>query len=255
MIYILLVCFIVYIGINLKTNKVMKELSTEEKARRYDEAIERANSLLSGNQLGNAWIYKLLPDLKESEDDRIRKELLEHCKNQAKPYIQTGNKCPQIQSWIDWLEKQGEQKIKTPEESLGIDSDTYNKIVDECIYGDDKSTWGKQGGRKPVDKKGMNLVEEEMTPFQKKVYCIIDTAIEEEQGLKQVCDELFTLASNEIKQKPAWSEEDKMMLQYVIEHFERQKRNCIEGGDRKKAMQEFIDWFKSLKERVQPQNA
>ena len=51
----------------------------------------------------------LFPELKESEDERIRKELLEHCKNQAKPYIQTGNKCPQIQSWIAWLEKQGKQ--------------------------------------------------------------------------------------------------------------------------------------------------
>ena len=40
-------------------------------------------------------------------------------------------------------EKQDEQKptieMKTPEESLGIDSGTYNKIVDECIYGEQKS--------------------------------------------------------------------------------------------------------------------
>ena len=49
------------------------------------------------------------PELLESEDEKIRKELLEHCKNQAKPYIQTGNKCPQIQSWITWLERQGEK--------------------------------------------------------------------------------------------------------------------------------------------------
>ena len=39
-------------------------------------------------------------------------------------------------------EKQGKQKppieMKTPEESLGIDSDTYNEIVDECIYGEQK---------------------------------------------------------------------------------------------------------------------
>ncbi len=44
------------------------------------------------------------------------------------------------------VEKQGKQKtyieMKTPEESLGVDSDTYNKIVDECVYGD----------QKPVDK-------------------------------------------------------------------------------------------------------
>ena len=53
----------------------------------------------------------LIPEIKEeAEDERIRKELIEHCKNQAKPYIDTGNECPQIQSWIAWLEKQGDQK-------------------------------------------------------------------------------------------------------------------------------------------------
>jgi hypothetical protein len=40
------------------------------------------------------------------------------------------------------LEKRGEQKsiieMKSAEESLGIDSDTYNEIVDECIYGENK---------------------------------------------------------------------------------------------------------------------
>lgn len=36
--------------------------------------------------------------------------------------------------------KQCEQKLemKSAEESLGIDSDTYNKIVDECIFGEQK---------------------------------------------------------------------------------------------------------------------
>lgn len=48
----------------------MKELTIEEKAQHYDMAINRANSLLSGNQLGNAWIYKVLPELKENEDEK-----------------------------------------------------------------------------------------------------------------------------------------------------------------------------------------
>lgn len=74
----------------------MKELSIEQKARRYDEILARAEG-------ANLPYYKedimskvkefvdyLIPELKESEDERIRKELLEHCKNQAKPYIQTG---------------------------------------------------------------------------------------------------------------------------------------------------------------------
>lgn len=39
---------------------------------------------------------------------------------------------------IKECEKKPAIEMITPEESLGIDSDTYNKIVDECIYGDDK---------------------------------------------------------------------------------------------------------------------
>ena len=35
-------------------------------------------------------------------------------------------------------------EMKTPEESLGIDSDTYSKIVDECVYGEQKPAWGEE---------------------------------------------------------------------------------------------------------------
>ncbi|MCR5270530.1 MAG: hypothetical protein K6D91_05885 [Prevotella sp.] len=56
------------------------------------------------------------------------------------------------------------------------------------------------------------------------------------------------------EQKPVWSKEDNIMLQCAITHFECQKRNCIGGGNRKKAMQEYIDWLKSIEDRVQPQS-
>lgn len=112
----------------------MKELSIKEKAKRYDEAIEIARKLNNGEGVPaphNWTAYEVMfPELKESEDDKIRKELLEHCKNQAKPYIQTGNKCPQIQSWIDWLEKKGQTFTKKDVDDAylkGI-SDTKNEM-------------------------------------------------------------------------------------------------------------------------------
>jgi hypothetical protein len=58
----------------------------------------------------------------------------------------------QIDNWLKKyidVEKQGKQKLpieklpfemKTPEESLGVDSDTYSKIVNECIYDEQKPT-------------------------------------------------------------------------------------------------------------------
>ena len=131
----------------------------------------------------------LIPELKESEDERISKALIEHfaCSHSSM-YPYKGFTKKQI---LAWLEKQGQTFTKKD-----VD-DAYLKGV--C---DTKQVLEKQGEQKTTDKKGMNLVEEKMTPFQKKVFCIIDTDIEEEQGLKQVCDELLHLASNEIKQKP-----------------------------------------------------
>ena len=95
-------------------------MNIKEKASRYDEVLNRAKITLdccgSTSIATKNAVYDIFPELRESEDEKVRKELLEHCKNQAEPYIKTGNKCPQIQSWIAWLEKQGEPKLS---EDLG----------------------------------------------------------------------------------------------------------------------------------------
>ena len=97
--------------------------------------------------------------------------------------------------------------------------------------------------QKPAENKGMNLVEEKMTPFQKKVFCIIDTTIEEEQGLKQVCDELLRLAHDESMQKPAWSEEDENRVNRLIAYFEDKESFTAEDDI------VYANWLKSLKDR------
>lgn len=79
------------------------------------------------------YIGENCPELKENDDERIRKNII------ATIHLYYGEPLEdEAKEMIAWLEKKGEQKIKTPEESLGIDSDTYNKIVDECIYGEQK---------------------------------------------------------------------------------------------------------------------
>ena len=79
------------------------------------------------------YIGENCPELKESDDERIRENII------ATIHLYYGEPLEdEAKEMIAWLEKKGEQKIKTPEESLGIDSDTYNKIVDECIYCEQK---------------------------------------------------------------------------------------------------------------------
>lgn len=121
----------------------------------------------------------------------------------------------------------------------------YGGITNEQIL-----AWlEKQGEQKPDESRGMNLVEEKMTPFLREVFGIIDLDIENEQGLKQVCDKLLTLASNEIKRKSAaWSEDDEGICRAIINDIANDKSMCtfdISKGicDKK------IKWLESIKDR------
>ncbi|MEE3414821.1 MAG: hypothetical protein VZR53_05570 [Prevotella sp.] len=88
----------------------MKKLSIEEKAKRYDEALEKAEKWHNAPNVdkiptfGNRIIEDIFPELYESEDERIKNEIID--------YISTADDKVLIpyESWIAWLEKQGRQK-------------------------------------------------------------------------------------------------------------------------------------------------
>ena len=113
----------------------------------YKKALERARvwkekSGMPKNKQGI--LDDIFPELKESEDERIRKSLIILLQHFCKGYRVPGLDFPvSYEDMLAWIKKQGEQKpiieMKSAEESLGIDSETYNKIVDECIYGEQKS--------------------------------------------------------------------------------------------------------------------
>ena len=210
----------------------MKELSTEEKARRYDEAIERANSLLSGNQLDNAWIYKLLPDLKESEDERIRKEIISALKN--------ANVKGVYDKHLAWLEKQGEQK--------SIDDLTQQEAMDIAV-----AKCFEQGEQKPVEFddtnakrmfiKALERVEEQNNKGYKLTDCDKNSWWEDFKN--------YTFCT--IEPKSAWSEEDettKNNISHIIRQYDkiskRENKPCWYIGD-------CLLWMQNIKDRVQLQ--
>lgn len=87
----------------------MKEFSIEEKARRYDEALEWMKSVyptLKGADKEDAEHY--FPELTESKDEWIRKRLLDYfnCFTSNTFFNNVST-----EDAIAWLEKQGEQKI------------------------------------------------------------------------------------------------------------------------------------------------
>ena len=75
-------------------------MTQEEKAKAYDKALKVIKEC-NPDENGFITIYpqEIFPELEESEDERIRKEIIE--------YIKTGT---YRKDWLAWLEKQGEQK-------------------------------------------------------------------------------------------------------------------------------------------------
>ena len=142
----------------------MKEEKLEEAKRLYETANADQRYVLES----------LFPELAGSEDERIRKLLVEAV-TQVLQDQYCSNRGVSKEKVLSWLEKQGEQKptieMKSPEESLGTDSETYNKIVDECIYGEQKVNYttlvetGNGGINALVTKEITNGCDDEQKSF------------------------------------------------------------------------------------------
>ena len=91
----------------------MKGLTIEEKAKRYGEALERAKKLQEtcDSTAVVGWCEYIFPELKESEEENVRKVLVGYFKSYKEIGTigaETFNGIP-TDNIIAWLEKQGEQ--------------------------------------------------------------------------------------------------------------------------------------------------
>ena len=77
----------------------MSELTIEQKAQRYDEALNKARDLYMPSD--SALLEEIFPELTESEDERIRKAIKQH-------FLYLDDSFPDKAKWIAWLEKQGQ---------------------------------------------------------------------------------------------------------------------------------------------------
>ena len=99
-------------------------MTQEEKAKAYDKALEKARKMYNstyhpteghgGVCYNNADLETLFPELKESEDEKVIKEIISIVKSYRESCITEGNH--RFDDCIAWLEKQGEQKPAWSEE-------------------------------------------------------------------------------------------------------------------------------------------
>ena len=209
---------------------------------------------------------KYFPELKESENERIRKALIELVRMVDKNPIHQifGYGDIKYSDMIAWLEKQGEQESITC--SDGTIDNSWEGIINAAIY------WGKEAptenGRIPEDKvKGAvdyycSLIRNNdgWSEEDKKMIIKICQKLYDYPRIKSPFDdESFNEAQKEVQfikslkdrvqPMQEWSEEDERILKVLISHIEKH------GGGIDGYECSFLnDFLKSLKDRVQPQN-
>lgn len=229
-------------------------MTQEEKARAYDKAIEKAkefkNNPFAGYD-GTDLISALFPELKESDDEKIRKEILSFCQNRADNYP-NDPKYANIGNWIAWLEKQGEQKSADkvePKFNIGDTiwkkTDHSNRItilsIDEYFYYANSynilieiadKEWELVEQKPAWSEEDEQYLNNAITACLNEYGDISDTAI----WLKFLKDRV------QPQPKREWNKEDEDILNTIINHF-KVNVECTDDDD-------IIKWLKSLR----PQN-
>lgn len=112
-------------------------MTVKEKARAYDKALERARVYHTGGSISDVHITEVIfPELKKSEDDRIREDLIQWIDDFPDSIWRGHNK----KNIIAWLEKQGQTFTKKD-----VD-DAYLKGIYDAKHEIEKQ------GEKPTDK-------------------------------------------------------------------------------------------------------
>ena len=122
-------------------------MTQEEKAKRYDEAIDKAKKELDacGSQDCDAarQIFRLFSELKESEDERVRNKLIKFFKGYSPDEEWWGNITQE--DILAWLEKQGEktsdkivEKVRTEKQRVLLTETDGSANIDwDCRSLDD----------------------------------------------------------------------------------------------------------------------
>ena len=208
----------------------MKELTIEEKAKAYDNALKRArewSETKNGYYTPKELCEEIFHELQESEDEKIKENLIGYIKGISKNEV-----CEETKdSWITWLEKQGEPvKINPTEFDTRLQAliGKFDNLPKEELIGS-LSFWlnvVQNGAYKPDEK------QDEKKPYGQRKECF-GCQFNYAGECKGSC------AMKRSEQKSAeWSKWDE--LQYKVAH-----NLCENSGHTITS-----DWLESLKDRV-----
>ena len=194
--------------------------TTEEKAKAYDNVVGKPKRFMAQGVdplITRADVQDFFPEVKESEDERIRKEIIATIHLYYAIHLYYGKPLEyEAKEMIAWLEKQGEQihanSAKTCKEEKTI------VIIPKFRIGDEIKTANEE-----------SLI---ITKIDEKGYWSEDLFI---------CDFDEECLWDLVEQNHAWSEEDESWFKEI-------ELMCLNFSNDTDYREKFLTWLKSLKE-------
>lgn len=207
---------------------------------KYEQAIENLRKIKVANKDNKELVdfieYKY-PELKESEDEKIKKSLIGHlkeCRNNTRSEVMIG----EYAKWIAWLEK-----VIIPSHNdidLSFIEDIKNVITEAplLIYSDKEKmiAWlEKQGEQKPINQ--CNTQE---------------PTLDEAKKWNEAYEKGYSLGyeNGRNEQKPAeWSEENEIMKVHTLQIIKKYWNSLpdTDYDDENEMSESCYNWLKSLK--------
>lgn len=209
-------------------------------------------------------LESLFPELKESEDEKIRKWLIDWAKavNWSEQFTVTKEQV------LAWLEKQGEKKssdkvLKIRQEVYQSGyNDGYKHGIEDVKQGEQKETLCDKCrkeqpshscqditslGRCALEKQGEKTINQPdfEIPFGAKDSELIEESYYIPKGFHaEIIKDRVTIKKGE--QKPAWSAEDTFKVQIICKYLCEAKKYYADITE----VRDCIEWLKSLKQRI-----
>ena len=260
---------------------IMKEFSIEQKAKRYDEAMNELRDLHDNyNEISRLVDFKqelerIFPELIESEEERIRKEII----NYFEYYPNIIVKKERRSDWIAWLEKQGKKPMDKVEpkfhegdiiihKELGGDYiHNPHKIIQVDILdkkyrleGGLVAHFGEQDDYELVEPNPAWSEEVQEEQVSEEFINSLDTMLNDglhdrylvsEERIKKSAELLFSIARKQLNNEmQEWSEEDEDNFKHLLDEIV-----CL-GNNKNSANRLYYDrlikFIIELKNRAQP---
>ncbi len=249
-------------------------MTQEEKAKRYDEAINRAEELLyvsDKDSLQYHNVCHIFPELKEDEDKRIRKIIYGWINTQPSSFFDLNRLSKE--EMLVWLEKQGEQKLNgtfvnvddiredfIDEVYRVLDADPTNDRANQIIDAFDNlpTITIKQDPCEHCKMTQLNCYSfpcDEKREFEQGKTALEAIKEEKVDNSNRVEPKDYNSIDPHFAKHAAWSEEDERNLNSIlscIEHCKNEDTEAQYNGNHyvePKHYEPLSDWLKSLKDR------